>query len=44
MYYEVALPTYEDEIYKRIPALKDKPLAETDTFKRDINPLLEAMR
>lgn len=44
VYYEVDLPTYEDEIYKRIPSLKDKPLAETDTFKRDVNPLLEAMR
>ena len=44
VYYEIELPTYEDEIYKRIPALKDKPLAETDTFNRDINPLLEAMR
>ena len=44
VYYEVELPTYEDEIYKRIPSLKDKPLAETDTFKRDVTPLLEAMR
>jgi 2-oxoglutarate ferredoxin oxidoreductase subunit beta len=44
VYYEAALPTYEDEIYKRIPALKDTPLAEMDTFKRDIQPLLEAMR
>ncbi len=44
VYYEAAVPTYEDEIYKRIPAMKDTPLAEMDTFKRDINPLLEAMR
>ncbi len=44
VYYEAALPTYEDEIYKRIPAMKDTPLAEMDTFKRDITPLLEAMR
>jgi 2-oxoglutarate ferredoxin oxidoreductase subunit beta len=44
VYYEVELPTYEDEIYKRIPSLKDKPLAETDTFQRDVKPLLEAMR
>ena len=44
VYYEAELPTYEDEIYKRIPSLKDTPLVEMDTFKRDVNPLLEAMR
>ena len=44
VYYEVELPTYEDEIFKRIPSLKETPLAETDTFKRDVQPLLEAMR
>ena len=44
VYYEAELPTYEDEIYKRIPSLKDTPLAETDTFKRDLTPLLESMR
>ncbi|MEK7862086.1 MAG: thiamine pyrophosphate-dependent enzyme [Chloroflexota bacterium] len=44
VYYEALLPTYEDEIYKRIPAMKDTPLAEMDTFKRNIDPLLEAMR
>lgn len=44
VYYEVALPTYEDEIEKRIPSLKETPLAETDTFKRDVTPLLESMR
>lgn len=44
VYYEVELPTYEDEINKRIPSLKDTPLAEMDTFARDVTPLLEAMR
>src|SRR2546428_2047632 len=44
VYYEVALPTYEDEVAKRIPSFKDTPLVETDTFKRDITPLLESMR
>jgi 2-oxoglutarate ferredoxin oxidoreductase subunit beta len=44
VYYEAEVPTYEDEIYKRIPAMKDTPLAEMDTFKRDVTPLLEAMR
>ncbi|HZP96137.1 MAG TPA: thiamine pyrophosphate-dependent enzyme [Candidatus Limnocylindria bacterium] len=44
VYYEVDLPTYEDEVFKRIPSLKDTPLAEMDTFKRDVDPLLESMR
>src|SRR5438067_1713227 len=44
VYYEAELPTYEDEIYKRIPSLRDTPLAEMDTFKRDVTPLLESMR
>lgn len=44
VYYEIELPTYEDEVFKRIPSLKDTPLAEMDTFKRDVQPLLESMR
>ncbi len=44
VYYEVELPTYEDEVFKRIPSLRETPLAEMDTFKRDVQPLLEAMR
>ena len=44
IYYQVELPTYEDEIWQRIPALKGKPLVEQDVFTRDVNPLLEAMR
>jgi 2-oxoglutarate ferredoxin oxidoreductase subunit beta len=44
VYYEVALPTYEDEVAKRIPSFKDTPLVEADTFKRDVTPLLESMR
>ncbi len=44
VYYEALLPTYEDEVARRIPSFKDTPLAETDTFRRDVQPLLEAMR
>ena len=44
VYYEIAVPTYEDEVAKRIPSFKDTPLVEADTFKRDITPLLESMR
>ena len=44
VYYEIELPTYEDAVNQRIPALAEKPLVELDTFKRDVTPLLEAMR
>jgi 2-oxoglutarate ferredoxin oxidoreductase subunit beta len=44
VYYQCELPTYEDEIAKRIPSYKDTPLVETDTFHRDVTPLLEGMR
>ena len=44
VYYEVELPTYEDAVVQRIPALAEKPLVEQDVFHRDVNPLLEAMR
>ena len=44
VYYEIDLPTYEDEVFHRIPDLKDTPLVEQNSFERDVNPLLEAMR
>jgi len=44
IYYQVELPTYEDAVNQRIPALAEKPLVEIDTFHRDVTPLLEAMR
>ncbi|HET6701713.1 MAG TPA: thiamine pyrophosphate-dependent enzyme [Gemmatimonadaceae bacterium] len=44
VYYEIDLPTYEDEVFRRIPALKETPLVEQNSFERDVNPLLEAMR
>jgi 2-oxoglutarate ferredoxin oxidoreductase subunit beta len=44
VYYEIDLPTYEDEVFRRIPDLKETPLVEQNSFERDIDPLLEAMR
>jgi 2-oxoglutarate ferredoxin oxidoreductase subunit beta len=44
VYYEIDLPTYEDEVFHRIPDLKETPLVEQNSFERDVNPLLEAMR
>src|SRR5580765_3275908 len=44
VYYEIDLPTYEDEVFRRIPDLEETPLVEQNSFERDVNPLLEAMR
>ena len=44
IYYQIELPTYEDAVGQRIPALAEKPLVEQDPFHRDVTPLLEAMR
>jgi 2-oxoglutarate ferredoxin oxidoreductase subunit beta len=44
IYYQIELPTYEDAVSQRIPALAEKPLVEQDVFHRDVTPLLEAMR
>ena len=44
IYYQCVLPTYEDGVNGRIPALAEKPLVDIDTFHRDVSPLLDAMR
>ncbi|HEV2009665.1 MAG TPA: thiamine pyrophosphate-dependent enzyme [Candidatus Limnocylindria bacterium] len=44
IYYRAELPTYEDGVNARIPALAEKPLVDIDTFHRDVTPLLDAMR
>ncbi len=44
IYYQAELPTYEDALRQRIPALAEKPLVDVDVFHRDVNALLEAMR
>ena len=44
IYYQCVLPTYEDGVNSRIPALAERPLVEIDTFHRDVTPLLDAMR
>ena len=44
IYYQAELPTYEDGVNARIPALAEKPLVDIDTFHRDVTPLFDAMR
>lgn len=44
IYYQAALPTYEDALVHRIPALAERPLIDIDVFHRDVDKLLETMR
>jgi 2-oxoglutarate ferredoxin oxidoreductase subunit beta len=44
IYYQAEVPTYEDGVNARIPALAEQPLVDIDTFHRDVTPLLDAMR
>ena len=44
VYYQAELPTYEDAVAERIPALAKTPLVDLDVWHRDVNALLEAMR
>jgi 2-oxoglutarate ferredoxin oxidoreductase subunit beta len=44
VYYQIALPTYEQEAVERRPSLGQTPLAELDLRGRDTRPLLDALR
>jgi len=44
IYYQAEIPSYEDYVKQRIPALAEAPLVDVDVFSRDVGPLLEAMR
>lgn len=43
VYYQMEVPTYEDYLKKKIPGLREKPLAELDLYHRDITPNLREL-
>ncbi len=43
VYYQMEVPTYEDYLKKKIPGLREKPLAELDLYHRDITPNLKEL-
>jgi len=43
LFYQVTLPTYEDQMAAKIPALKDHPVVDLPLFQRDITPLLKEL-
>jgi 2-oxoglutarate ferredoxin oxidoreductase subunit beta len=43
VYYKLEVPTYEDYLKEKIPALESKPLVDLDIYHRDITPNLEKL-
>jgi 2-oxoglutarate/2-oxoacid ferredoxin oxidoreductase subunit beta len=42
VFYKIALPTYEDQMAEKVPALKDHPLVDLPLDQRDISDLLKS--
>ncbi len=43
LFYQVDLPTYEDQMAIKIPALKDHPAVDLPLFQRDVAPLFKEL-
>jgi 2-oxoglutarate ferredoxin oxidoreductase subunit beta len=43
VYYKLEVPTYEDYLKEKIPALESKPLVDLDIYHRDITPNLRKL-
>lgn len=43
VYYQIRLPTLEENLAQKMPALQDAPLAEQRLWERDITPLFEEL-
>jgi hypothetical protein len=39
VFYCIALPTYDDQLATKVPALKDHPLVDLPLYQRDVDPL-----
>ncbi len=43
VYYKVDLPTYDDQLASKIPALKEHPLIDLPLYERDVEPLFKEL-
>jgi 2-oxoglutarate ferredoxin oxidoreductase subunit beta len=43
VYYKIDLPTYDDQLASKIPALKEHPLIDLPLFERDVEPLFKEL-
>ena len=39
VFYSIALPTYDEQLAVKVPALKDHPLVDLPLYQRDVDPL-----
>ncbi len=43
VYYKVDLPTYDDQLASKVPALKEHPLVDLPLYERDVEPLFKEL-
>jgi 2-oxoglutarate ferredoxin oxidoreductase subunit beta len=43
VYYKIDLPTYDDQLASKIPALKEHPLIDLPLYERDVEPLFKEL-
>ena len=43
VYYKIDLPTYDDQLAGKIPALKEHPLIDLPLYERDVEPLFKEL-
>ena len=43
LFYSIQLPTYDQQLTTKIPALKDHPLVDLPLYQRDVSPLFEEL-
>jgi hypothetical protein len=43
LFYKVEMPTYDDQLAAKVPALKDHPLVDLPVFQRDVTPLFKEL-
>jgi 2-oxoglutarate/2-oxoacid ferredoxin oxidoreductase subunit beta len=43
LFYKVDLPTYDEQLAAKVPALKDHPLVDLPLYERDVEPLFEEL-
>jgi 2-oxoglutarate ferredoxin oxidoreductase subunit beta len=43
VFYSVDLPTYDDQLASKVPALKEHPLVDLPLYQRDVQPLFDEL-
>jgi 2-oxoglutarate/2-oxoacid ferredoxin oxidoreductase subunit beta len=43
VFYSIELPTYDDQLATKVPALKEHPLVDLPLYQRDVQPLFDEL-